>query len=65
MYNLENIAPFAVLVCAVIALVFSCYQFYSVKSKPEGTDAMKAIGVKIRKGAMAYLKRQYKTVGIY
>ena len=26
---------------------------------------MKAIGVKIRKGAMAYLKRQYKTVGIF
>ncbi len=65
MNNLENIAPFAVLACAVIALVFSCYQFYSVKSKPEGTDAMKAIGVKIRKGAMAYLKRQYKTVGIF
>ena len=26
---------------------------------------MKSISVKIRKGAMAYLKRQYKTVGIF
>ncbi len=65
MSTLENFAPFAVLACAIIALVFSCYQFYSVKSKPEGTDAMKGIGQKIRKGAMAYLKRQYKTVGIF
>lgn len=65
MNNFETIAPVAVFICAVIALVFSCINFYSVKKKPEGTDAMKGIGVKIRKGAMAYLKRQYKTVGIF
>ena len=65
MLNVENAAPFAVLLCAVIALIFSCYQFYSVKKKPEGTDKMKSISLKIRKGAMAYLKRQYKTVGIF
>ncbi|MDY3030273.1 MAG: sodium-translocating pyrophosphatase [Clostridia bacterium] len=60
-----DIAPFAVLACAVIALLFSCFQFYSVKKKPEGTDQMKSIALKIRKGAMAYLKRQYKTVGVF
>lgn len=65
MLNVENAAPFALLLCAVIALIFSCYQFYSVKKKPEGTDKMKSISLKIRKGAMAYLKRQYKTVGIF
>ena len=65
MNNMVNFAPFAVLACAIIALVFSCYQFYSVKSKPEGSDTMKGIGEKIRKGAMAYLKRQYKTVGVF
>ena len=65
MSNLEKIAPFAVLACAIIALIFSCYQFFSVKKKPEGTDTMKGIGEKIRKGAMAYLKRQYKTVGVF
>lgn len=65
MNNLETIAPVAVFICAVIALVFSLINFYSVKKKPEGTDTMKSIGEKIRKGAMAYLKRQYKTVGIF
>lgn len=65
MSNFEKIAPFAVLVCAIIALIFSCVNFFSVKKKPEGTDTMKSIGEKIRKGAMAYLKRQYKTVGVF
>ena len=65
MFNVMDIAPFAVLACAVIALLFSCFQFYSVKKKPEGTDQMKSIALKIRKGAMAYLKRQYKTVGVF
>lgn len=65
MYNFETIAPVAVFVCAIIALAFSMFNFFSVKKKPEGTDTMKAIGEKIRKGAMAYLKRQYKTVGIF
>lgn len=65
MNNFETIAPIAVFVCAVIALVFSVINFYSVKRKPEGTETMKSIGAKIRKGAMAYLKRQYKTVGIF
>lgn len=57
--------PVAVLLCAVIALVFAAVKFYSVKSKPEGTEKMAEISAKIRKGAMAYLKRQYKTVGIF
>ncbi|MCC8160294.1 MAG: sodium-translocating pyrophosphatase [Oscillospiraceae bacterium] len=65
MNNFEKIAPVAVFLCAVLALVFACAKFYAVKRKPEGTDTMKAIGEKIRKGAMAYLKRQYKTVGIF
>ena len=54
-----------VLVCALIALVFSCYKFYAVKKLPEGTKEMSNISANIRKGAMAYLKRQYKTVGIF
>ena len=62
---LLNFAPYAVLLCAIIALCYSVAQFYSVKKKPEGTETMIAIGKKIRQGAMAYLKRQYKTVGIF
>ena len=60
-----NFVPVAVLICAIIALVFEAVNFYSVKKKPEGTEKMAEISAKIRKGAMAYLKRQYKTVGIF
>lgn len=60
-----NIAPIAVFICAVIALVFAASKFFSVKSKPEGTETMANISSRIRKGAMAYLKRQYRTVGIF
>lgn len=62
---LETYAPITVFICSLIALAFSAYQFFAVKKKPEGTDTMKTIGGKIRKGAMAYLKRQYKTVGVF
>ena len=62
---MENYAPFLVLASAVIALVFAAFKFYSVKKLPEGTDEMASISAKIRSGAMAYLKRQYKTVGIF
>ena len=60
-----NYVPVAVLVCAIIALIFAAVNFYSVKGKSEGTEKMAQISAKIRKGAMAYLKRQYKTVGIF
>ena len=63
MESFETTAPIIVLVCSLTALLFSFIKFYSVKRKSEGTDMMKSISVKIRKGAMAYLKRQYKTVG--
>ena len=61
----EIIAPYLVLACAVIAIIYAVIQFYAVKRKPEGTEKMAEISKKIRTGAMAYLKRQYKTVGIF
>ncbi|MBQ3053477.1 MAG: sodium-translocating pyrophosphatase [Clostridia bacterium] len=61
----EKITPYLVVTSAVIAIIYAIIQFYSVKSKPEGTEKMAEISGKIRKGAMAYLKRQYKTVGFF
>ncbi len=58
-------APFFVLAAAVVAIIFAAYKFYAVKKLPEGTEEMASISSKIRSGAMAYLKRQYKTVGIF
>lgn len=41
------------------------YLFYrQMLKKDEGTDLMKKIAAHVRKGAMAYLKQQYKVVGI-
>ncbi len=54
-----------VLVAAILGLAFAAYKFYWVKRRPEGSDEMINIAAKIRKGAMAYLKRQYKTVSLF
>ena len=62
---MEKFIPFIVLATSVVALLFSVYKFYQVKKLPEGTKEMASISAKIRQGAMAYLKRQYRTVGIF
>lgn len=65
MVNVSNAAPFIAFAAAIAALCFAAVQFFAVKRKPEGNEQMKHIGSKIRRGAMAYLKRQYKTVSIF
>ncbi len=50
------------LVGAAIALVFALVQSRKVLRYSEGTDLMKKLAASIRKGANAYLKRQYKAV---
>ena len=52
-------------VAGLIALGYALFAALSVKKAPEGSDRMKSIAAKIRRGASAYLKRQYKTVGIF
>ncbi|MGE0090198.1 MAG: sodium-translocating pyrophosphatase [Bacteroidales bacterium] len=52
--------PFA----SVLALVFAWFFFKNMMKNSEGTDKMKQIAQYVREGAMAYLKRQYKVVGI-
>ncbi len=49
---------------AILALGFAYVQARRVMSFPEGTPAMIKIANAIRKGANAYLNRQYKTVAI-
>lgn len=61
----ESLTPVLVFVCAVIGLAFAAYRFFWVKKLPEGTEEMASIASKIREGAMAYLKRQYKTVALF
>ena len=49
---------------SILALVFAWFFFKSLMKNSEGTDRMKEIAQYVREGAMAYLKRQYKVVGI-
>ena len=50
------------LVGALIALIFALTQAKKVLKFSEGTELMQKIAASIRKGANAYLKRQYTTV---
>ena len=51
-------------IVSLLALIFAYYFFKSMMKEDEGTDTMKKIALYVRKGAMAYLKQQYKVVAI-
>ena len=51
-------------VAAVLALIFAAVFYRMMMRKDEGTDRMKVIAQHVRTGAMAYLRQQYKVVGI-
>ena len=55
---------YVVLAASVLALGFAFFFYKNMLGKDEGTDLMKKIAAHVRKGAMAYLKQQYKVVGI-
>ena len=55
---------YVVLAASVLALGFAYYFYCSMLQKEEGTELMKKIASHVRKGAMAYLKQQYKVVTV-
>ena len=56
---------FWVLLGSILGLIFAAYQGYSILKEDEGEETVKNIAAKIRKGANAYLRRQYKGVAIF
>ena len=48
-----------------LALIFALCMFLRVKNQPEGSSEMARISEAVRKGANAYLKRQYSGVAIF
>lgn len=50
--------PFA----SILALIFAWIFFKQLMKESEGTEKMATIAAHVRKGAMAYLKQQYKVV---
>ncbi|AMK14039.1 inorganic H+-translocating pyrophosphatase [methanogenic archaeon mixed culture ISO4-G1] len=59
----ENLL-FMIPVASIVALLFAAYFFKDVWSKDKGTPEMQKVSDAIETGAMAYLKRQIKTIGI-
>ena len=51
-------------IASVVALGMAWIFFRSMMKEDEGTERMKEIAAHVRKGAMAYLKQQYKVVTI-
>jgi K(+)-stimulated pyrophosphate-energized sodium pump len=51
-------------IASVVALGMAFFFFRQMMSEDEGTPRMREIALYVRKGAMAYLKQQYKVVGI-
>ncbi len=65
MFNVENSLVILTFLGSVIALLFALFTAKKVMKFSEGTDLMKKISGSIRKGANAYLKRQYSIVLIF
>ena len=51
-------------IASVVALGMAWSFFRQMMSEDEGTPRMREIALHVRRGAMAYLKQQYKVVGI-
>ena len=51
-------------IASLVALGMALYFYLQMKKADEGTDRMKEIAMHVRKGAMAYLKQQYKVVTV-
>ncbi len=62
---MDQIIVILTFACAVLALLFALFTARRVLKFSEGTDLMKKISCSIRKGANAFLKRQYKIVLIF
>ena len=60
---MDDILFWLVPVASVLALCFAYYFHKQMMKESEGTPQMIKIAAAVRKGAMSYLKQQYKIVG--
>ena len=52
------------LACALLAIAYGVWQATCILRLPDGNERMREIAAAIREGAIAYLRRQYKTIAI-
>lgn len=60
----ERWALIAVIVVAVLGLIYAAFLTRQILREPEGNDKMKHISKAIRDGGNAYLKRQFRTIAL-
>ena len=56
---------YVVAIGSIAALIYAACMFFRVKEQPEGSAVMIKISTAVRKGAGAYLRRQYLGVGVF
>lgn len=61
---MENCLFWIVPASSIIALLLALYFYRGMMKESEGTEMMRTIASHVRKGAMSYLKQQYKVVGL-
>jgi K(+)-stimulated pyrophosphate-energized sodium pump len=61
----EDLALWIILGVSMVALLFAWYLVREVLGAGEGSEKMKEIARAIQEGARAYLRRQFRTVGIF
>ena len=49
----------------IVALLFATYLFFTVKKQSSGNEKMRELSAAIRKGAMAFLKSEYKVLIVF
>ena len=62
---INDYLPYVTLAASVIAIIFAVIMAKRVMKFSEGNEKMQKISASIRKGANAYLKRQYTVVSIF
>ena len=62
---MESIITLIAPIGGILALLFALYLFFSVKKQSAGNEKMKELSYAIRKGAMAFLKSEYKVLVVF
>ena len=60
-----ELIPYLAIVAAIAGLVLAAYFAKVVNAADEGTEVMKELALAIREGSQAFLKREYRWIGVF